>query len=82
MLKDRRDGYIVATKFGNVRQADGSMTVDGRPEYVVQACERSLERLGIDHIEQGKVRNLGLSEAGPQTLRRAHRAHPIAALQT
>jgi aryl-alcohol dehydrogenase-like predicted oxidoreductase len=106
-LKGRRDAYVVATKFGNVRQADGSMAVDGRPEYVAQACERSLERLGIDHIdlyyqhrvdpivpiedtvgamkrliEQGKVRRLGLSEAGPQTLRRAHRVHPIAALQT
>jgi aryl-alcohol dehydrogenase-like predicted oxidoreductase len=106
-LKGRRDAYVVATKFGNVRQADGSMAVDGRPEYVAQACERSLERLGIDHIdlyyqhrvdanvpiedtvgamkrlvERGKVRHLGLSEAGPQTLRRAHRVHPIAALQT
>jgi len=106
-LKGRRDAYIVATKFGNVRRADGTMEVDGRPEYVAEACERSLERLGIDHIdlyyqhrvdpkvpieetvgamkrlvEQGKVRHLGLSEAGAQTLRRAHRVHPIAALQT
>jgi len=106
-LKGRRDAYIVATKFGNVRRADGTMEVDGRPEYVAEACERSLERLGIDHIdlyyqhrvdpkmpieetvgamkrlvEQGKVRHLGLSEAGAQTVRRAHRVHPIAALQT
>jgi len=106
-LKGRRDDYIVATKFGNVRRPDGTPDVDGRPEYVAQACERSLERLGIDCIdlyyqhrvddkvpiedtvgamkrlvEQGKVRHLGLSEAAPQTVRRAHRVHPIAALQT
>jgi aryl-alcohol dehydrogenase-like predicted oxidoreductase len=106
-LKGRRDDYIVATKFGNVRRADGSPDVDGRPEYVAQACDASLARLGIDCIdlyyqhrvddkvpiedtvgamkrliEQGKVRHLGLSEAAPQTIRRAHRVHPIAALQT
>ena len=106
-LKGRRDDYIVATKFGNVRRPDGTPDVDGRPEHVAQACERSLERLGIDCIdlyyqhrvddkvpiedtvgamkrlvEQGKVRHLGLSEAAPQTVRRAHRVHPIAALQT
>ncbi len=106
-LKGRRDDYIVATKFGNVRRPDGTPDVDGRPEYVARACERSLERLGIDWIdlyyqhrvddkvpiedtvgamkrlvEQGKVRHLGLSEAAPQTIRRAHRVHPIAALQT
>ena len=105
------DGYrgkaIVATKFGNVRLADGRPGANGRPEYVIEACERSLERLGIDVIdlyyqhrvdasvpiedtvgamarlvEQGKVRYLGLSEAGPETLRRACAVHPIAALQT
>jgi aryl-alcohol dehydrogenase-like predicted oxidoreductase len=106
-LKGRRDDYIVATKFGNVRRPDGTPDVDGRPEYVAQACERSLERLGIDCIdlyyqhrvddkvpiedtvgamkrlvEQGKVRHLGLSEAAPQTIRRAHRVHAISALQT
>jgi aryl-alcohol dehydrogenase-like predicted oxidoreductase len=106
-LKGRRDAYIVATKFGNVRRPDGTMEVDGRPEYIAGACERSLGRLGIEYIdlyyqhrvdpkvpiedtvgamkrlvEQGKVRHLGLSEAGPQTIRRAHRVHPIAALQT
>jgi len=106
-LKGRREAYIVATKFGQVRRADGTMEVDGRPQYVAEACDKSLERLGIDHIdlyyqhrvdpkvpiedtvgamkrlvERGKVRHLGLSEAGAQTIRRAHAVHPIAALQT
>jgi len=105
-LKGRRDQAIVATKFGQVKQADGRQTVDGRPEYVMQACEASLKRLGIDVIdlyyqhrvdantpiedtvgamkrlvEQGKVRALGLSEARPETIRRAHKVHPIAAVQ-
>jgi aryl-alcohol dehydrogenase-like predicted oxidoreductase len=105
-LKGRRDQAIVATKFGQVKQADGKQTVDGRPEYVMQACEASLKRLGIDVIdlyyqhrvdpntpiedtvgamkrliEQGKVRALGLSEARPETIRRAHKVHPIAAVQ-
>jgi aryl-alcohol dehydrogenase-like predicted oxidoreductase len=105
-LKGRRDKAIVATKFGQVKQADGKQTVDGRPEYVMQACEASLKRLGIDVIdlyyqhrvdantpiedtvgamkrlvEQGKVRALGLSEARPETIRRAHKVHPIAAVQ-
>jgi aryl-alcohol dehydrogenase-like predicted oxidoreductase len=105
-LKGRRDKAIVATKFGQVKQADGKQTVDGRPEYVMQACDASLKRLGIDVIdlyyqhrvdtgtpieetvgamkrlvEQGKVRALGLSEARPETIRRAHKVHPIAAVQ-
>ena len=105
-LKGRRDKVIVATKFGQVKQADGKQTVDGRPEYVMQACEASLKRLGVDVIdlyyqhrvdanvpiedtvgamkrllEQGKVRALGLSEARPETIRRAHKVHPIAAVQ-
>lgn len=105
-LKGRRDKVIVATKFGQVKQADGKQTVDGRPEYVMQACDASLKRLGIDVIdlyyqhrvdtntpiedtvgamkrlvEQGKVRALGLSEARPETIRRAHKVHPIAAVQ-
>jgi aryl-alcohol dehydrogenase-like predicted oxidoreductase len=105
-LKGRRDQAIVATKFGQVKQADGKQTVDGRPEYVMQACEASLKRLGIEVIdlyyqhrvdttvpiedtvgamkrliEQGKVRALGLSEARPETIRRAHKVHPIAAVQ-
>ena len=105
-LKGRRDQAIVATKFGQVKLADGKQAVDGRPEYVMQACDASLKRLGIDVIdlyyqhrvdtnvpiedtvgamkrlvEQGKVRALGLSEARPETIRRAHKVHPIAAVQ-
>jgi aryl-alcohol dehydrogenase-like predicted oxidoreductase len=106
-LKDRREKVVLATKFGNIRRPDGSNAVDGRPEYVLRACEASLRRLGTDVIdlyyihrvdssvpiedtvgalarlvEQGKVQHLGISEAGVQTLRRAHATHPIAALQT
>jgi aryl-alcohol dehydrogenase-like predicted oxidoreductase len=105
-LRGRRDGVIVTTKFGQTRSAEGKQGVDGRPEYVMQACETSLKRLGIDVIdvyyqhrvddsvpieetvgamkrlvEQGKVRELGLSEAHPDTIRRAHKVHPIAAVQ-
>ncbi|GMA51153.1 oxidoreductase [Alicyclobacillus contaminans] len=107
-LKGRRDEVILATKFGNVRAADGTfLGVNGRPEYVKQACDASLKRLGVDYIDlyyqhrvdpdtpieetvgamadlvkAGKVRYLGLSEAAPETIRRAHRVHPITALQT
>jgi aryl-alcohol dehydrogenase-like predicted oxidoreductase len=107
-LAGRRHEAIVATKFGNVRGPDGSfLPVNGRPEYVQQACEASLRRLRIPAIdlyyqhrvdpkvpieetvgamarlvEQGKVRYLGLSEAGENTIRRAQATHPIAALQT
>ena len=107
-IASRRHEVIVATKFGNVRGSDGSFQgVNGRPEYVQQACEASLRRLKISTIdlyyqhrvdpktpieetvgamarlvEQGKVRYLGLSEAGEQTIRRAHATHPIVALQT
>ncbi|HET7670643.1 MAG TPA: aldo/keto reductase [Burkholderiales bacterium] len=105
-LKGRRDGVVVATKFGQTKGADGKQGVDGRPEYVMRACEASLKRLGIEVIdlyyqhrvdpsvpieetvgamkrliEAGKVRALGLSEARPETLRRAARIHPIAAVQ-
>ncbi len=106
-IGDRRDRYLVLTKFGNIRHPDGRQGVNGRPDYVIEACEASLKRLGIETIdlyfqhrvdpdtpieetigamarlvEQGKVRFLGLSEAAPATLRRAHAVHPIAALQT
>ncbi|CDM64158.1 aldo/keto reductase [Pyrinomonas methylaliphatogenes] len=107
-IRGRRDQVIIATKFGNVRSADGQfLGVNGRPEYVIAACEASLKRLGVEVIdlyyqhrvdpntpieetvgamarlvEQGKVRYLGLSEAGPATIRRAHRVHPITALQS
>jgi aryl-alcohol dehydrogenase-like predicted oxidoreductase len=107
-LLGRRDQAIIATKFGNVRGEDGSwLGVNGRPEYVRQACDASLKRLGIDTIDlyyqhrvdqsvpieetvgamadlvrAGKVRFLGLSEASAATIQRAHREHPISALQT
>lgn len=106
-IKGRRDRVVLVTKFGQIRREGGPNGVDGRPEYVAQACEASLRRLGVDAIdlyyqhrvdpavpiedtvgamarlvEQGKVRHLGLSEAGPETIRRAHAVHPIAAVQT
>src|SRR5438067_1128262 len=105
-LRGRREGVVVATKFGQVKLADGKQDVDGSPAYVMPACEPSLRRLGIDAIdlyyqhrvdpkvpiedtvgamkrlvEQGKVRAIGLSEARPETIRRAHKVHPIAAVQ-
>src|SRR3984957_15117349 len=107
-IAGRRDEVVLATKFGNERREDGSWVgINGRPEYVVAACDASLARLGLDHIDlyyqhrvdttvpiedtvgamaslvaAGKVRYLGLSEAGARTIRRAHAVHPIAALQT
>jgi aryl-alcohol dehydrogenase-like predicted oxidoreductase len=108
-LRGRRAEAVIATKFGFVRDVDDPTrrSINGRPEYVRQACEGSLSRLGVDHIdlyyqhrvdpntpieetvgamaelvEQGKVRYLGLSEAAPVTIRRAHAVHPISALQT
>jgi len=105
-LKGRRERAIVATKFGQVKLPDGKQGVDGRPDYVRQACEASLKRMGIEVIdlyyqhrvdpnvpiedtvgamkrlvEQGKVRAIGLSEARPETIRRAHKVHPVAAVQ-
>ncbi|WP_062309619.1 aldo/keto reductase [Alicyclobacillus sendaiensis] len=108
VLKPHRDAVVIATKFGNVRAPNGTfLGVNGRPEYVKQACDASLKRLGVDSIDlyyqhrvdpdvpieetvgamaelvqAGKVRYLGLSEAGAQTIRRAHKVHPITALQT
>ena len=108
-IADRRDGVVLATKFGIVRDPDDPSRrgVDGRPEYVRESVEGSLRRLGVDHIDlyyqhrvdpdtpieetvgamgelvsAGKVRHLGLSEAGAETIRRAHATHPITALQT
>ena len=111
-LKGRRDKALVATKFGNlgmVARTGGALPAlsGGHPQYVAQACEASLRRLGVEVIdlyglhrvdatvpiedtvgamkrlvEQGKVRHLALSEAGAQTIRRAHKVHPIAALET
>ncbi len=107
-IRDRRDAVVLATKFGNVRSPEGAfLGINGRPEYVRQACDASLQRLGVDVIDiyyqhrvdpatpiedtvgamadlvqSGKVRHIGLSEAGAATIRRAHAVHPIAALQT
>jgi aryl-alcohol dehydrogenase-like predicted oxidoreductase len=109
VFRTRRDEVIIATKFG-IRRDPNDPTVrsiDGRPEYVREACDGSLKRLGIECIdlyyqhrvdtnvpieetvgamgrlvEAGKVRYLGLSEAAPDTIRRAHAVHPISALQT
>jgi aryl-alcohol dehydrogenase-like predicted oxidoreductase len=106
-LRGRRDRAFLATKFAIQRNADGTRSINGKPEYVQQACEASLKRLGVDHIdlyyqhrvdrsvpiedtvgamkrlvEQGKVRYLGMSEASVETLRRAYKVHPIAALQS
>jgi len=106
-IAGRRGRVILATKFGNIRNPDGTTDVNGRPEYVAAACEASLRRLGVDCVDlyyqhrvdpnvpieetvgamallvkQGKARYLGLSEAAPTTIRRAHAVHPIAALQT
>jgi aryl-alcohol dehydrogenase-like predicted oxidoreductase len=107
-LRDRRDRAVIATKFGNVRASDGRfLGINGKPDYVRQACDASLKRLGVDVIDlyyqhrvdpetpiedtvgamadlvkAGKVRYIGLSEAAPATIRRAHAVHPISALQT
>src|SRR6059036_2260501 len=106
-IQGRRRQAVLATKFGQVRNADGSASVNGRPEHVARACDASLSRLRVDHIDlyyqhrvdpkvpieetvgamaqlvrAGKVRYLGLSEAAPATIRRAHATHPISALQT
>src|SRR5258708_22809792 len=108
-IRGRRDEVFIATKFANVRKKDDPTfwAVSGKPEYVRAACDASLQRLGVDHIdlyyqhrvapqtpiedtvgamaelvEAGKVKYLGLSEASPATIRRAHKVHPITALQT
>ena len=107
-IKGKRDKIVLATKFGNVRGKDGSfLGVNGKPEYVKQAVDASLKRLGVDvidlyyqhrvdpntpiedtvgtmaaFIKEGKIRYIGLSEAAPETIRRAGKVHPITALQT
>src|SRR5215813_8744736 len=105
-VKDHRDDYVIASKFGNLRTPDGSPTSDGRPEFVKACCERSLKRLETDFIDlyyihrvdptvpiedtvgamselvrQGKVRHIGICEAGAATIRRAHAMHPLSAVQ-
>jgi aryl-alcohol dehydrogenase-like predicted oxidoreductase len=107
-IRGRRDEVVLATKFGNMRGGDGAyLGINGKPDYVRTACEDSLKRLGVDHIDlyyqhrvdrttpieetvgamaelvkAGKVLYIGLSEAAPATIRRAHAVHPITALQT
>jgi aryl-alcohol dehydrogenase-like predicted oxidoreductase len=106
-LKGRRDGIVIATKFGQTRRPGGANGVDGSPAYIAQACEASLKRLGVDVIDlyyqhrvdpavpveetvgamarlvqEGKVRYLGLCEARPERIRRAHATHPLAAVQS
>jgi aryl-alcohol dehydrogenase-like predicted oxidoreductase len=107
-IKAKRNQFVIATKFGNMRSPDGKfLGVSGRPEYVKKCCDESLKRLGVDHIDlyyqhrvdttvpiedtvgamsdlvhAGKVLFLGLSEAAPATIRRAHKTFPITALQT
>jgi aryl-alcohol dehydrogenase-like predicted oxidoreductase len=107
-IEGRRDEVVLATKFGNVRGENGErLGISGDPDYVRKACDASLERLGVDHIDlyyqhrvdpetpvedtwgamkelvdAGKVRYLGISEAAPETIRKAHSVHPISALQS
>ncbi|MEZ0165980.1 aldo/keto reductase [Kineococcus sp. LSe6-4] len=106
-IASRRDDVVLATKFGNERRPDGTRRVNGTPEYVRAACDASLRRLGVEHIDlyyqhrvdptvpveetwgamaglvdAGKVRHLGISEAAPDTVRRAHATHPVTAVQT
>jgi len=108
-IRSRRDEVFLATKFANIRTKENptNWSISGKPGYVKKACDASLQRLGIDHIDlyyqhrvdpetpiedtvgamaelvkAGKVRYLGLSQASPATIRRAHKVHPITALQT
>src|SRR5439155_4899343 len=108
-IRGRREQVVLATKCGIVRDEKNKMVrgINGSPAYIKQACDASLRRLGVDHVDlyqlhrvdpstpieesvgamaelvrEGKVRHLGLSEAAPDTIRRAHATHPIAALQT
>ena len=102
-----RDKVALATKFGQTQLEGGGTGVNGRPEYVIEACEQSLQRLSVNEIdlyyqhrvdrevpiedtvgamaklvEQGKVRAIGICEAKPETIRRAHATHPLAAVQS
>lgn len=107
-IQNSRKKVIIATKFGNERNANGEFIgINGRPEYVHQCCNESLQRLGVSEIDLyyqhridpkvpieetigamadlvalGKVRYIGISEASPNTIRRAHRVHPLTAVQT
>jgi aryl-alcohol dehydrogenase-like predicted oxidoreductase len=106
-IEGRRNKFVLATKFGNVRNPDGTPAVNGKPDYAIACCEKSLKRLKTDVIDlyfihrvdpdvpiedtvgalatlvkQGKVRHIGISEASAKTIRRGHKVHPFAALQT
>src|SRR5882724_6325725 len=106
-IADRRDKVVLATKFANTKTADGKPTISNRPDYIRQACDASLKRLGVDHIDlyyahridptvpiedamgalaglvkAGKIGHIGLSEAGAETIRRAHKVHPVTAIQS
>jgi aryl-alcohol dehydrogenase-like predicted oxidoreductase len=106
-IADRRDKVVLATKFANTKTADGKPAISNKPEYIRQACDASLKRLGVDHIDlyyahridptvpiedsmgalvglvkAGKIRHIGLSEAGAETIRRAHKVHPVTAIQS
>jgi aryl-alcohol dehydrogenase-like predicted oxidoreductase len=106
-IRGRRNQVLVTTKFGQARTPEGRAIVNGRPEYVAQACDASLKRLSVEVIdlyyqhrvdptvpiedtvgamkrliEQGKVRYIGLCEAAPATIRRAHAVHPLSAVQS
>src|SRR5450432_1267801 len=107
-IKGKRDQVVLATKFGSQRgEKPTDRAINGKPEDVRSACDASLLRLGVDHIDlyyqhrvdpntpiedtvgamaelvkAGKIRHIGLSEASPATIRRAHKVHPITALQT
>jgi len=107
-IRDRRNEVVLATKFGILRDPNGTPRgVDGSPDYARRACDASLQRLGIDCIDlyylhrvdpkvpiedsvgamadlvkAGKVRHIRLSEASAETIRRAHKVHPVAALQS
>jgi aryl-alcohol dehydrogenase-like predicted oxidoreductase len=106
-LKTHRREVVVATKFGFIGDEHGAVRVCGRPDYVREACEKSLRRLGVEVIDlyylhrrdpcvpvedtvgamadlvaEGKIRWIGLSEVGADTLRRAHAVHPLTTLQS
>jgi aryl-alcohol dehydrogenase-like predicted oxidoreductase len=107
-IAGRRDDVVLATKFGYERRPDGTLVgVNGRPDYVRRACDASLQRLGVDHIDlyyqhrvdprvpveetwgaiaglaaAGKIRHAGVSEASPESIRRAHAVFPLTAVQT
>jgi aryl-alcohol dehydrogenase-like predicted oxidoreductase len=108
-ITGHRDQVFIATKFGFERDPGNPQRrgINGKPDYVRAACEGSLKRLNVEHIDlyyqhrvdrstpieetvgamaelvaAGKVRFIGLSEPSVETIRRAHRVHPITAVQS